>query len=306
MKVLYAIAIASLPLASTGLVSAGLVSGSQAAKPSGQVVVVQAVPGLSVDVSIDGRSTRDGVGVGTVLGPFELALGSHDVEFSDASGLSVSSTVEVGSGSSTDIVIHRPAAVGGDPVVNSYSTPRKPIGPGKARVLVAHTATVAPADVRVDGQVVFTNIANGEYAEADVPAGHHRVELLPTGQITKPILGPLDITLEPRTVTMVYAVGTPKNGSMNVIAHTEPLTSNGSTVPDLIDTGSAGLAAHASVTPFSAPGGPAHTGSPSSFPWVPGALGAILVTLAFLGTRGARVRALVTKPVTGRSDPPAG
>ena len=39
--------------------------------------------------------------------------------------------------------------------MTTYQTPVEPIGPGKARVLVAHTATVAPADVQVDGKVVF-------------------------------------------------------------------------------------------------------------------------------------------------------
>ena len=39
--------------------------------------------------------------------------------------------------------------------MTAYPTPVEPIGPGKARVLVAHTATVAPADVQVDGKVVF-------------------------------------------------------------------------------------------------------------------------------------------------------
>ena len=92
--------------------------------------------------------------------------------------------LNVKSGSNTDVVLHQPASVNGDPVVSTYHTPLSPIGPEKARVLLAHTATVAPADVRVDGKVVFTNIANGEYADADVPAGAHRVALLPTGTTT--------------------------------------------------------------------------------------------------------------------------
>jgi hypothetical protein len=303
VKILSAIAVACLlPTATLGLAAA-----SQAAKPGGQVMVVQAVPGMSLDVSIDGRSIRDGVEVGSVLGPFDLSPGSHEVEFSDTSGLAITSTLDVGSSASIDVVIHRPAAVGGDPVVTSYKTPLKPIGPDKARVLLAHTATVPPADVRVDGQVVFTNIANGEYAEADVAAGSHRVELLPTGQTTNPILGPLDVALKPGTVTMVYAVGTPKNQSMNVIAHTVRLTSGGSAVPHTIDTGSAGLAADASVTPFSTPGRPAEAGSPSIFPLVAGALGAILIPVTLLGIRRKRGRMVdAAKAVEGGSGLPAG
>ena len=99
-------------------------------------------------------------------------------------------------GASTDVVLHLPAEVDGDPVVHSYDAPTSPIGPDKARVVLAHTATVAPADVEVNGEVVFTNIANGEFAEADVPAGTHQVALLPTGSTGNPILGPLDVALE--------------------------------------------------------------------------------------------------------------
>jgi hypothetical protein len=219
--------------------------------PSGQVVVVQGVPGAVYAVSIDGKEVKRDVAVDAVLGPYQLSAGQHRVQFTDSQGnKQVASTVDVTAGSSSDVVVHLPAEVGGAPVVNLYRTPRKPIAPGKARVLVAHTATVAPADVRVDGQVVFTDIANGEYATADVASGTHSVALLPTGTTTKPILGPLPLTLEPSTVTMVYAVGRPSNGSMNVILHSATLTSNGATAPATIDTGSVGLAARIRVSPF--------------------------------------------------------
>lgn len=218
-------------------------SGSSAAPASGELQIVQAVPGLAVDILIDGTRVRDRVGVGTVVGPYSLAPGSHEVRFLAASGRVVErASVRVRTGLSSDVVLHRPAAPSGPDVVNVYTTPRAKIGPGKARVLIAHTATVAPADVRVDGKTVFTNIANGEYATADVPSGAHRVALFATGQDTHPILGPIDVTLEPRTVTMVYAVGTPRNGSMRVIAHVASLAADGTVRPATIKTGTAGLA----------------------------------------------------------------
>ena len=227
--------------------SSGVNSGAEAPRPA-QVTVVQAVPGASVGVSIDGSEVAGGAGVGDVLGPFELAPGSHTIRFT-GDGVEVDTTLDVRAGAASDVVLHLPAEVDGDPVVHSYAAPDGPIGPGKARVLLAHTATVAPADVRVDGQTVFTNIANGEYADADVPAGSIEVALLPSGSTEDPILGPLDVSLEASTLSMIYAYGNPRDGSMNVIAHTSPLGADGSVAPKRIDTGSAGLAS-ASVTTF--------------------------------------------------------
>jgi hypothetical protein len=246
-------AVGASVLAAVGLVGvvgpAGAASG--AASSSGRLVLVQALPKESLDVSIDGRTVDHGSSTGAVLGPFSVSAGPHKVEFTDQAGrVHLVSTVDVAAGSSSDVVVHLPAQVSGSPVVNTYRTPLAPIAPGKARVLVAHTATVAPADVRVDGTVVFHDIANGEFATADVAAGSHTVALLPAGTSGPPILGPLRVTLQPGTVTNVYAVGNPRTRSMNAISHTTALTSNGAAAPASIETGSGGLVADRKVHPF--------------------------------------------------------
>jgi len=212
------------------------------------VAVVQAVPDSMVRVSIDGKTVEAQAGAGDVLGPFPLTPGKHEIDFAGADDVSVTTTLQVKASSHQDVVLHRPASVGGAAVVTSYPTPTDPIGPGKARVQVAHTATVAPADVVVDGMVVFSNIANGEFATADVPAGKHVVALFPTGQKSDPLLGPLEVTLAPGTVTMVYALG--EAASMELVVHTARLAADGSVFPVMIDTGSAGLARSIRVTPF--------------------------------------------------------
>lgn len=228
----FAASLALLALAPTQPVTA-------AANPA-LVTVIQAVPGATVDVSIDGRSVASGAAVGDVLGPFELSPGDHDVSFA-GDDVAVDSSLSVSAGAASDVVLHLPADVGGDAVVHSYAAPTGAIGPDKARVLLAHTATVAPADVEVNGETVFTNIANGEFADADVPAGTIKVSLLPSGTTDDPILGPLDVALAPETLSMIYAYGNPRDGSMNVIAHVEDLSADGSVRPTRIDTGSAGL-----------------------------------------------------------------
>jgi hypothetical protein len=236
-------------LAATALLASVSAPGA-AAPATGQITIVQAVPGSSMSVAIDGATKVRDAEVGAVLGPYSLPAGPHEVVFTGATGGPMSTTIEVQASSSSDVVLHLPAARGGDPVVNTYETPLSPIGPGKARVLVAHTATVAPADVVVDGATVFTNIANGEYADADVPAGQHTASLVPTGTTGDPILGPLTVDLAAGTATMIYAVGSPTNGSMDVISHEVRLAADGTVAPERIDTGSAGLAAFLRVTPF--------------------------------------------------------
>lgn len=216
----------------------------------GHVAIVQGVPGLSVDVVIDGKTVESGVDWQDVLGPYPLAPGKHRVDFSSSGDMVKAAIVRVGSGSNQDVVLHLPASPDGAPVVTAYAIPTEPIGPGKARVLVAHTATVGPADVRVDGKVVFSNVANGEFATADVPAGKHVVALLPAGQATGAVLGPVEVELTARTISVVYAVGDPNDGSMTLIVHAARLAADGSLVPSIIGTGTAGLAADIPVTPF--------------------------------------------------------
>jgi Domain of unknown function (DUF4397) len=240
-----------------GLAAAGVVAGSPqlsvAAKASGQLAFVQAVPGTVLTVSVDGREIETDVVGGTVVGPIDVPAGKREVVFADEAGTIARVTVSVRAGATSDVVVHRPAEVGGDPLVTVYPTPDDPIGRGKARVLLAHTATTAPADVEVDGVVVFTNIANGEYAEADVPAGSHQVSLLPSGvEGGDPILGPIDVDLKAGTLTAVYAVGNPRNRSMNVIVRETVLREDGSTSLQGLDTGSAGLVADVHVRTFRA------------------------------------------------------
>jgi hypothetical protein len=261
MNVTRAAAAAAALVVAGGVATLSFASDATAPQPhkkaaTGSIALIQAVPQSTMTVTVDGDEVRSDVAEGKVVGPVDLAPGSHDVVFSDASG-EWSSSVDVTAGESQDVVVHRPAEVGGTPVISVYDTDESSIGAGKARVLLAHTATTAPADVVVDGQTVFTNIANGEFAQADVASGSHEVSLLPAGVKGSPILGPLDVDLAPGTITKVYAVGNPKDGSMNVIVRTVGATGTGagsgtgSAAPTQIDTGEAGLVGDVRVWTFS-------------------------------------------------------
>jgi hypothetical protein len=205
------------------------------------VDVVQALPGPPVEVQVDGKTVGQKVALGKVLGPLQLSAGMHQVRFIGAS--TTAASVTVAAGATHDVVLHAPATAGGSPMVSVYKTPTDPIAQGKARVLLAHTAEVGAADIWVDGAKVFSKISNGQFAQADVPAGTHQVAIRPAGSTGKPVLGPLPVDLAEGTVTLAYAVGNPTAQGMSVVAHVERLEADGSVTPLRIHTGSAGLAA---------------------------------------------------------------
>lgn len=235
------------------LVAAGLVVLSAGAGPAGAepgpsgpapgtIYLVQALPDTEVSVEIDGEVSRTGVQESAVLGPFRLAPGEHELTVTGQDpDWSMEVSLRVRGGTTADVVVHRPASPSGRPEATIYRAPLGAISGDRGRVLLAHTATVPPADVLLDGDVAFSNIANGEFVTAAVPAGEHRAELVPTGRKGPAFLGPLALPVRPRTLTSVYAVGQPQDGSMNVIVHRLPLPTDGSAAPEVIDTGSAGL-----------------------------------------------------------------
>jgi hypothetical protein len=251
----FAAAALLLSVAQIGLASAppGLqdrAAGSVSGKVFGTVTLVQAVPGRAVDVRVDGRELHRVARGGDVIGPVRLPAGRHVFAFVGSGGGVVRSTVRLRPGSSVDVVLHRPAAVRGASLVTSFPTPTRPLRPGWARIRVAATATLAPADVRVDERVVFANIANGESVTVDVTPGRHVVALVPTGQQAPTVLGPLRFDVAAGTMTMVYAAGGPPTGAPRTIVHTMALGNDGQAAPGSVHAGTVGLARDLPVRVF--------------------------------------------------------
>ena len=116
------------------------------------------------------------------------------------------------------------------------------VAKSKARLVVAHTALVPPADIRVNGDVLFENIANGESLKLTVPVATYKVAIVPTGESKPVILGPLSLTVKGGALNRVYAIGDPGKKTMNVAVHVIPTSSTGSDEPDEVNTGTGGQA----------------------------------------------------------------
>ena len=225
---------------------------AEAAKAPPQVYFIAGVD-VPVDVTLDSKPLAS-LQAKAVHGPVDVSAGEHSVEFR-AEGWTAIATIRV-EGPSSDVVVHRPADATDDPTITVFSNDVTPIAADRARLTVAHTAVVPPADVRVSGKVLFANIANGEFVTAEVPADTYSVDIVPTGGST-PLLGPLDLKVTAGALNRVFAIGQPENGSMDAIVQVLPLRTTSVHPPADVDAGEAGLVAPTNGEPLAA----GHSGS---------------------------------------------
>jgi hypothetical protein len=118
----------------------------------------------------------------------------------------------------------------------------QPVGPGKARLVVAHTAVAPPADVRVDGQTLFRDVASGEALSLLVPARSYAVGVQGS-QGSAAILAPVRVSVRAGTLTRVFAVGDPSDGTADAVVQVLPVPVVGAGRPRTVPTGDGGQAA---------------------------------------------------------------
>jgi hypothetical protein len=216
--------------------------GTSYAADDAKIYVVQGLPGRSLDVAVDGKEVASGLPAAAIAGPYTVKAGSRKITFSDDGKVVLEQTFSVEAKSSWDIVVHLPENSADDPEVTVFRNDITSVPRGKASLVVAHTATVPPADIRVDGDVLFENIGNGESLKLTVPVATYEVAIVPTGETKPVVLGPLELTVKGGAVNRVYAVGDPGKKTMNVAVHVIPTASSGSGQPSDVNTGFGGEA----------------------------------------------------------------
>jgi len=230
-----------------GLASAAVCAGLWAGVPAtasetGVVYVVQGLPGRTVDVQVDGRTMATGVVAAKVVGPLTVSSGNHRLTIRSGGSVMLERMLSVKVNGNSDVVVHRPASPQGAPVVTTFENDLSAVPADKGSLTVAHTAAVPPADIKVNGKVLFANVANGESLHVVVPAATYSVQIVPTGTNGPSILGPADLPVKGGSLTNVYAIGEPKSGTMNVVVHVLGLSHMGSEKPSKVNTGTGGQA----------------------------------------------------------------
>jgi hypothetical protein len=228
-------------LAFTGTASA------QAA--DGTVTVVHGVPGLTVDVYVNGEPTLTGFEPLTVTDPLELPAGDYAIDIRAAgepadSAPALSGSATLPAGANASIVAHLDAA--GAPTLSVFVNDTSATAAGEGRLVVRHTAAAPAVDVLAGGTALFSGLANPNEASADVPADTYSATVAAAGT-TAPVIGPADVPVAEGQATIVYAVGSLDDGTLGVAVQTiDGLHSAPASVP----SGSGGLAAdQAAATP---------------------------------------------------------
>ena len=229
-------------LAGGVLALAGVTISPSYAANDTEIYIVQGLPGKNLDVAIDGESVAVDVKTAAVAGPFKVEPGSRMVTFSEDGTTILENTFSIKEGSKADIVAHLPASSSGDPLVTVYKYDSVKVPKGKAQLVVSHVAAVPPADILVNGQVLFANIANGESLELVVPVATYKVSIVPSKETEPVFFGPVSLTVKGGAINRVYAVGDPAEKTMNVAVHVITAGTTGSGEPSEVNTGTGGQA----------------------------------------------------------------
>ncbi|HVN10647.1 MAG TPA: DUF4397 domain-containing protein [Kineosporiaceae bacterium] len=222
---------------STGVTPAAAASGG------GTVYVLQGLAGVTADVAVDGASAATAVSAKTVVGPLRLAAGRHVVTLTSKGKEMVSASVDVTSGASLDVLAYWAAESPNMLRITVLRNDLSPVSPGKTRVVLTHAIAGPPADIRVNGKVLFHSVANGESLSMVVPAGTYRVTAVAT--LTRQTLLPeASLTVKAGTLTRAVAIGAPGTAP-DVVVHVLPLADMvaGAPVPSAVHTGDGGQAA---------------------------------------------------------------
>lgn len=216
---------------------------SAAAASTAVVYVVHGIKGQNLDITVDDKTVASNAKPKDIVGPLKLAAGKHTVAVKKGTSTIADSSFSVKAGQNLDLVAHRQADAAMDPIFTLFRNNDRAVGPGKLRLVVAHVAAAPPADIKVDGDVLFNNVANGESLTLVVPAKTYNVAVVPAATDGDPILGPVDLKTKAGTLTRVFAIGSAAENSMDAVVHVLDVPVNGAARPSLVQTGSGGQAA---------------------------------------------------------------
>ena len=224
---------------------------AQAAESDAQLSVLHGVPGLTVDVWVNGERTLDNFAPGTLAGPLALPAGAYDLAITAADAADASAPVigpvKVTLAASGNYTAVANLDAEGKPTANFFTNDVSRLEPGKGKLTVRHTAAAPAVDVLAGGAPVISGLANPNEETLTLDPGTLSAAVAAAGTTT-PVIGPADVTVAEGTHTVVYAWGSLADSNLQLaVQNIEGLHSAPAGVPGAragaADTGSAGQTA---------------------------------------------------------------
>ena len=180
------------------------------AASTGTVTVVHGIPGVDVDVYVDGKDALPDFKPGTVTAPLTLPSGPHEIKiFKTGQGPSgtpvIAQSVTLPAGANVSLVAHLTASGSVSPTLAVFVNDTAPIAAGKGRVTVRHVAAAPAVKVTADGATLIASLSNPDQATATVPAKTYTVGVAAASGGADVFSGPLPVAAGADTI--VYAYG---------------------------------------------------------------------------------------------------
>ena len=236
-------------LGATAVVWAGLAAPAYAADGV-KLSVLHGVPGLTVDVYVNGERTLNDFKPGTLAGPLDLDAGSYEVAITAADAEDDSDPaigpvdLDLKAGGNYTAVAHLTEE--GEPTATLFTNDTSKTDAGQGRLTVRHTAAAPAVDILAGGDAVISDLSNPNEEVLDLDAGTVEASVA-AAETTDPVIGPAEVTVAEGKNTIVYAWGSLEDDNLKLAIQT---VSGLHSAPHGVDAGEAGLAADRSWTGY--------------------------------------------------------
>ncbi len=230
-------------IAAGAFIAVAAIAPANAAEGDAQLSVLHGIPGLTVDVYVNGDLTLDDFTPGSLAGPLALPAGTYSVAITASDAADASAPVlgpidlPLEAGGNYTAAAHLTEA--GEPSATLFSNDISMLEAGQGRLTVRHVAAAPAVDVLAGGSAVITDLSNPDESVLNLPAGTVSAAVAATGT-TDPVIGPADVNVAEGVNTIVFAWGSLEDENLALAIQTiDGLHST----PDSIPAGSAGLVA---------------------------------------------------------------
>ena len=196
-----------------------------AAEGDAQLSVLHGIPGVTVDVWVNGDLTLDDFAPGTLTDPLMLAPATYSVAITAANATSATDQVILGpidlplaTNGNYTAVAHLDAA--GEPAAGFFTNDISATAAGEGRLTVRHVAAAPAVDILAGDAPVIEGLENPNEEILNLPAGIVPASVVAAGTTEPALLGPADVDVAEGVNTIVYAYGSLEDDTLALAIQT--------------------------------------------------------------------------------------